>query len=149
MRAADTFFVRCLQEANREADLGNMIWPEVENFLLTTWFPTYGRPDMVRMDPEGCFRSNQFGDSIEAMGMRVDQVPTEAHWRNGPAERMVELLKEAGSRQARRHPDLSFDTLFGMISAAHADQYFHRGYTPAQLLMGQAAARHRAGPAQR
>ena len=112
-----------------EPELGNSTWKEIEDPFINQWIAgAPGKPSLVRLDPEGCFKSNEFKTGMTSMGIGVDQTPGEAHWKNGIAEAMIKVAKETATKLARRDSSLSPQTLFSLASSAHDDSYFHRGF---------------------
>ena len=51
--------------------------------LLNHWVRYYGKPDIVRTDPEGAFRDQGFRRGLAAKSIRLDIDPGDASWKTG------------------------------------------------------------------
>ena len=70
--------------------------------------------------------------------MRWDPQPAEAAWRIGILDKVLDVLKNAATRAARRAPeDTSCEALFDDCTEAHNELHRRRGYSPFQLLIGR------------
>ena len=89
-------------------------------------------------DPEGCFRDRLFREWLASKNVRWDPQPAEAAWRIGILDKVLDVLKNAATRAARRAPeDTSCETLFDDCTEAHNELHRRRGYSPFQLLIGR------------
>ena len=89
-------------------------------------------------DPEGCFRDRLFRERLASKNVRWDPQPAEAAWRIGILDKVLDVLKNAATRAARRAPeDTSCETLFDDCTEAHNELHRRRGYSPFQLLIGR------------
>ena len=106
--------------------------------LQELWFKFYGRPETVMTDPEGCFRQRLFREWLASKNVRWDPQPAEAAWRIGILDKVLDVLKNAATRAARRAPeDTSCEALFDDCTEAHNELHCRRGYSPFQLLIGR------------
>ena len=97
--------------------------------LQESWFKFYGRPETVMTDPEGCFRKRLLREWLASKNVKWDPQPAEAAWRIGILDKVLDVLKNAATRAARRAPeDTSCETRFDDCTEAHNRR---RGYSPA------------------
>ena len=66
-----------------EHGLGNVTGEIMLATLLNHWVKYYGKPDVVRTDPEGAFRDQGFRRGLAAKSIRLDIDPGEASWKTG------------------------------------------------------------------
>ena len=129
--------VRIWRTAPQEELLGNVSSVEARQMLQESWFKFYGRPETVMTDPEGCFRDRLFREWMDSKNVRWDPQPAEA-WRIGILDKVLDVLKIAATRAARRAPEhTSCEALFGDCTEAHNELHRRRGYSPFQLLIGR------------
>ena len=130
--------VRIWRTAPRQELLGNVSASEARRMLQESWFKFYGRPETVMTDPEGCFRERLFREWLASKNVKWDPQPAEAAWRIGVLDKVLDLLKNAATRAARRAPeDTSCEALFDDCTGAHNELHRRRGYSPFQLLLGR------------
>ena len=92
----------------------------------------------VMTDPEGCFRERLFREWLASKNVKWDPQPAEAAWRIGNLDKVLDVLKKAATRAARRAPeDTSCEALFDGCTEAHNELHRRRGYSPFQLLIGR------------
>ena len=51
---------------------------EVRKAFMDRWLQNRPRPHAIRVDPEGCFSSQEFVDLIHSLGMHLEEIPAEA-----------------------------------------------------------------------
>ena len=85
--------------------LGNVTGEIMLNTLLNHWVKHYGKPYIVRTDPEGAFRDQGFRRGLAAKSIRLDIDPGDASWKAGVFGKTVETMKQSAMRVARRTPD--------------------------------------------
>ena len=97
--------------------------------LLNHWVKYYGKPDIVRTDPEGAFRRDQgFRRGLAAKSTRLDIDPGEASWKTGVLGKTLETIKQSAIRVARRTPDgVTIQEIFDECTTAHNDLHRNRG----------------------
>ena len=123
--------------APRQELLGNVSASEARRMLQESWFKFYGRPETVMTDPEGCFRERLIREWLASKNVKWDPQPAEAAWRIGILDKVLDVLKNAATRAARRAPeDTSCEVLFD-DSETHNELHRRRGYSPFQLLIGR------------
>ena len=64
-----------------EHGLGNVTGEIMLATLLNHWVKYYGKPNMVRSDPEGAFRDEGFRRGLAAKSIRLDIDPGDASWK--------------------------------------------------------------------
>ena len=130
--------IRIWRTAPRQELLGNVSASEARQMLHESWFKFYGRPETVMTDPEGCFRERLFREWLASKNVKWDPQPAEAAWRIGILDKVLDVLKNAATRAARRAPeDTSCEALFDDCTEAHNELHRRRGYSPFQLLIGR------------
>ena len=87
-----------------ERVLGNVTGEIMLNTLLNHWIKYYGKPDIVRTDPEGTFRDQGFRRGLAAKSIRLDIDPGDASWKTGALGKTLDTIKQAICA-ARRTPD--------------------------------------------
>ena len=119
--------IRIWRTASRQELLGNVSASEARQMLQESWFKFYGRPKTVMTDPEGCFRERLFREWLASKNVRWDPQPAEAAWRIGILDKVLDVLKNAATRAARRAPeDTSCETLFDDCTEAHNELHRRR-----------------------
>ena len=100
--------------------------------LLNHWVKYYGKPDIVRSDPEGAFRDQGFRRGLAAKSIRLDIDPGEASWKTGVLGKTLDTIKQSAIRVARRTPDtVSIHEIFDECTTAHNDLHRNRGFSRA------------------
>ncbi|CAK0839863.1 unnamed protein product [Prorocentrum cordatum] len=121
-----------------EEHCGNTTAKEMKEVVLKDWIHHYGKPEVFRTDPEGCFKQVEQRAWVSGNGMEWRPEPGEAHWRMGVIERCIETVKEIATRLAWELPD---DTdpadIFRWACVAKNDLMRHQGYSPMMLMMGR------------
>lgn len=72
-----------LKEGGLGGSLGRATWVQIRAAFTSKWMQVYGRPMLIRLDPDWAFRSNEFISYMEDMGLNVEKIPAEAHWKMG------------------------------------------------------------------
>ncbi|CAK0855319.1 unnamed protein product [Prorocentrum cordatum] len=121
-----------------EEHCGNTTAKEMKEVVLKDWIHHYGKPEVFRTDPEGCFKQVEQRAWVSGNGMEWRPEPGEAHWRMGVIERCIETVKDIATRLAWELPD---DTdpadIFRWACVANNDLMRHQGYSPMMLMMGR------------
>ena len=108
------------------------------NTLLNHWVKYYGRPDIVRTDPEGAFGDQGFRRGLAAKSVRLDIDPGDASWKTRVLGKTLDTIKQSAIRSARRTPDnVTIQEIFDECTTAHNDSHRNRGLSPWQLLLGK------------
>ena len=101
------------------------------------WFA----PALIRVDPEGAFKSHEFREWCAARGIEVQMAAGEAHWQIGIVETHIRLLENQLSLMENELPDASIDELVGHCVAAKVRRQTFEGYSPLQWCFGTQCAR--------
>ena len=90
------------------------------------------------IDHEICFRERLFREWLSSKNVKWDPQPAEAAWRSGILDKVLDVLKNAATRAARRAPeDISCEFLFDDCTEDRNELNRRRGYSPFQLLIGR------------
>ncbi|CAK0882620.1 unnamed protein product [Prorocentrum cordatum] len=138
-------FTTChvLNKEEMDKNCGNTTAKEMKETVLKSWIQHYGKPEVLRSDPEGCFRQAEHRAWLSGHGIEWRPEPGEAHWRMGVVERCIETIKEIATRMAWEVPDdIEPQEIFTWACAANNDLMRHNGYSPLMLLMGRTPAGH-------
>ena len=121
-----------------ERGLGNVTGEIMLKTLLNRWVMYFGKPDIVRTNPEGAFRYQGFRRGMAAKSIRLDVDPGDASWKTGVLGKTLDAIKLSAIRVARRTPDsVTIQEIFDECTAAHNDLHRNRGFSPWQLLLGK------------
>ena len=114
-----------------EHGLGNVTGEIMLAALLNHWVKYYGKPDIVRTDPEVAFR-DQVPDVVWLpKSIRLDIDPGEASWKTGVLGKTRDTIKQSAIRVARRTPDsVSIQEIFDECTTAHNDLHRNCGSSP-------------------
>lgn len=66
--------------------------------LTEFWIPYFGKPLLIRTDPEGAFLSKESKRFCCEYRMEASVQPGEAHWRMANVERAIGIIKDALTR---------------------------------------------------
>ena len=87
--------------------------------------------------PRGMLQRTFVREWLASKNVKWDPQPAEAAWRIEILDKVLEVLKNAATRAARRAPeDTSCEALFDDCTEAHNELHRRRGYSPFQLLIG-------------
>ena len=104
-----------------EHGLGN-VTSEIMLTTLLNHCKYFGKPDIVRTDPEGAFRDQGFRRGLAAKSIRLDIDPGEASWKTGVLVKTLDTIKQSAIRVARTTPDsVSIQEIFDECTTAHND----------------------------
>ena len=121
-------------EETRERSNRNNQTAECKESLLKDWFVHRGRPRLIRMDPDGCYMSNEMLNTLHHdLGLNTEVIPGEAPWKLSITGVIMRLVK----RTARFLSGVSSASRNG---SAHSRLLKQGGYTPLQLLFGHEPA---------
>ena len=82
-----------LEEVSAADNLGNTTAPELQRVLEEDWVRHFGKPKVIRSDPEGCINSHLMYDWAQGLGMKWSMSAGQAHWQMGIVERHVAVIK--------------------------------------------------------
>ena len=105
-----------------EHGLGNVTGEIMLNTLLNHWVKYYGKPDIVRTDPEGAFRDQGYRRGLSAKSTRLDINPGDAFWKTGVLGKTLDTIKQSAMRVAWRTPDNdTIQEIFDERTTVHKD----------------------------
>ena len=132
-RAPITVFEETLERSTR-----NNQTSECKESLLKDWFVHRGRPRLIRMDPDGCYTSNEILDTLRHdLGINTEVIPGEAPWKLSITGVIMRLVKRTAHIYALdQGRDASCQECLLQAVMAHSRLLKHGGYTPLQLLFG-------------
>ena len=101
------------------------------------WLPSFGKPQILRLDPAGCFRSKSLDQYLAERQIEVQHIPAEAHWQISLAERSIQTLKHMMTALTSEHHQMSTSEAFARAvwASNNRDQYL--GYSPLQHAFGR------------
>ena len=107
-------------------------------FLEGNWLPYFGKPQVLRLDPAGCFRSKELDSYLSERSIEVQHIPAEAHWQISLAERTVQTLKNVMSALVSEQPQMSTSEALSRALWASNNRDQYQGYSPLQHAFGRA-----------
>ena len=102
------------------------------------WQQYFGRPETLRFDSEGAWRSRELDEAFNNLGIMLDPIPGDAHWHLSPLERAIAWIKECLSKLSAQDPESSVKQLVSSALEAWNNREICRGFTPRQDALGQA-----------
>ena len=115
--------------------------PSAQDFIdyyEGNWFPCFGKPQVLRLDPAGCFRSKGLDTYLADREIEVTHIPAEAHWQISVVERSIQTIKDMMQALTTERPSMTASEAFSraLWASNHRDQY--HGYSPLQHAFGRA-----------
>ena len=111
---------------------------DLVSFFQEQWKPVFGKPDKVRLDPAGSWRSNEVSEYFENIHVEVDVIPAEAHWNTSHVERAIQATKHVMYRLAAEDPQITAAEALSEAIRVENEREVVRGYSPAQHALGRA-----------
>ena len=107
------------------------------DFFEGQWLPCFGRPQVLRIDPAGCFRRRVLDQYLLERHIEVQHIPAEAHWQISVVERSIQTVKAMMSALVAERPSMPTQEAFAraLWATNHRDQY--HGYSPLQHAFGR------------
>ena len=110
----------------------------LNNTWLNHWIKFYGKPNIVRTNPEGAFRYQGFQHGHAAKSIRYDIDPKDASCKTGVLGKTLDTIKQTAIRVGQRTLDsVTIQEIFDECTAAHNDLHRNRGFSPSQLPLGK------------
>ena len=102
------------------------------------YLPHFGKPQLLRLDPAGCFRSKGLDAYLLDRQIEVHHIPAEAHWQISLVERAVQTVKSIMTALVLEQPQMTASEAFyrSLWASNHREQY--HGYSPLQHAFGRA-----------
>ena len=107
------------------------------NYLREGWNQIFGRPDVLRLDPAGAFRSKQVEDYCDRNSIYLDLIPADAHWQLGVCEQAVKGLKHVLDRLVAEDDQVSPEEALSLAVEVFNSREQIRGFTPIQHAFGR------------
>ena len=106
-------------------------------FFQEHWQQYFGRPELLRYDAEGTWRSKALDQAFSQLNISLDPIPGDAHWHLSPLERCIGWLKECLSCLVGQDPQLSTQGALAAAIEAWNNRECVRGFSPRQHVLGQ------------
>ena len=126
-RAARILTTGSKQQPNAQACL---------NYLQEGWMQYFGRPQVLRLDPAGSFRSQYVESFCDRHKIFLDIIPGEAHWKLGICEQAVQGLKEVMTKTCLSEEGLSAEEALAVSVMTFNHRDVVRGFSPVQHALG-------------
>ena len=107
-------------------------------FFTEQWQQYFGRPETLRFDAEGTWRSKMLDQLFRDLRVMMDPIPGDAHWHLSPLERAIAWIKECLSKFASENPKVDSHVALGCDIEDWNNRDVVRGYSPRQHALGQA-----------
>ena len=122
--------VTVFEETRERSTRNNQTW-ECKESLQEDWFVHRGRPRLIRMDPDGCYMSNEMLDILHHdLGINTEVILV--------IMRLVKRTAHIYALDQGRNASCQECLLQAVM--AHSRLLKHGGYTPSQLLFGHEPA---------
>ena len=108
------------------------------SYLREGWIQYFGKPNVLRLDPAGAFRSHSVESFCDENEMYLDIIPGEAHWQLGTCEQAVKGLKELMTKLVEHEPTMSAEAALAEAVRTFNHRELVRGFSPVQHLLGKA-----------
>ena len=107
------------------------------DFFEGNWLAQFGKPQVLRLDPAGCFRSHALDKYLSERNIEVQHIPAEAHWQISVVERAVQTIKGIMTALVSEQPTTTASEAFyrALWASNNRDQY--HGYSPLQHAFGR------------
>merc|ERR1712032_894432 len=88
------------REVEKDVEAGNVSGQMFRDSIIERWFPHYGRPNIIRADPDSGFISRETIDFFAEMKVLIWPCAGDAHWQISAVERAIQTLKTVATRAA-------------------------------------------------
>ena len=104
------------------------------DYLQEGWAQVFGKPEVLRLDAAGAFRSQ----TVESRhSIFLDLVPADAHWQIGVCEQAIKGVKHVMERLCAEDEHLSSKEALSLAIETFNNREQIRGYTPIQHAFGR------------
>ena len=115
---------------------------EFKRCFRSCWMRFLPKPNLIRYDCEGFFRSLDLIKWLEGLGIRVQPIAGEAPWQMGKHSRHLETAKENASLLASEWDSgVDIEEIFDATVSAKNEFHIHKGFSPNQWAFGQSHSR--------
>ncbi len=121
---------------HHKSESRNCTSQEAIHAIERAWVQYHGYPNLLRTDPEGCFRGTIFESWCTSRGIEHQPCPAEDHSQIGVVEAMIKKVKEDARTLLR---SLDQDPFSGVLHVVSAHNHLDRvgGYAPSQWAYGR------------
>lgn len=112
-------------------------WEDLKQCLEEHWFPLFGRPKSLRVDPAGAWLNKAANDYCSEQGIFLDMIPGEAHWQLSTVEQHIKTIKGMLNTLGAEHPETAINLMSRTVWAMN-NRTWYRGYSPLQHVLGRA-----------
>ncbi|CAK0910059.1 unnamed protein product [Prorocentrum cordatum] len=116
----------------------NPVWADLKNFYEERWLPYFGKPQRVKVDPEGSWMSKQAAQYFDSDSIGYEPIPGQAHWHISLAEEAIQATKGTMDKLVTENPDMSTEEALFRATAAGNSREDVRGHSPLQHALGRA-----------
>ena len=106
--------------------------------LRTCWIQYFGLPNVLRVDPDGSFRSTAVAEFCDRNQVYLDIIAGEAHWKLSACEQAIQAAKEIMTKLALEDGEISAEAALAEANRACNNRDWVRGYSPIQHALGRA-----------
>lgn len=107
-------------------------------FFQESWKPVFGKPDKLRLDPAGPWRSMEVTEYLDRNQIEMETIPAEAHWGISHVERCIQSTKHVMNRLVAQEPQISTKEALAEALRVGNEREVVRGYSPSQHALGRA-----------
>ena len=104
--------------------------------IQESWIRFFGHPSMIRLDPEGAFRSRALEEFCASRDIELEPCAAEAHYQIGVVERSIGTIRKSLEKFLRSHADEPWSAILSMCSA-HNEMARIGGFSPNQWAFGR------------
>ena len=101
------------------------------------WIPYFGRPRVIRTDPEGALRSREFELWCGEQSIELLPTPGEDHSQLGTVASTVGIMRAGTEKMLQDRPDLTTIDAARNVALAHNTLERVRGFSPFQWALGR------------
>ncbi|CAK0836529.1 unnamed protein product [Prorocentrum cordatum] len=116
----------------------NPVWADLKSFYEERWLPYFGKPQRVKVDPEGSWMSKQAAQYFDSDSIGYEPIPGQAHWHISLAEEAIQATKGTMDKLVTENPDMSTEEALARGTAAGNSREDVRGHSPLQHALGRA-----------
>lgn len=110
---------------------------ELKTAFEQHWVQHHGKPEVLRVDPRGAWRSKAAEAYLSQEHIEVGEIPAEAHWKIGLVEVSIRIIKDMLTALAKEFPDKPVDELFAKTLWAINSRAVYNGFSPLQHATGR------------
>ncbi|CAE8593334.1 unnamed protein product, partial [Polarella glacialis] len=112
-------------------------WDDLKTTFEELWVPHFGKPEVIRMDPDGAWRNRDADAYFAERGVLLEPIPAEAHWQIGIIERAIQATKKFMNDLANEFADITPREIFSQTLCAINSREMIKGYSSIQHAVGR------------